>query len=719
VLQFPVPTASQLVQGMRVRVIVSQGVMQGKGWRSRAIEGTVLAVRHSAVFIEGTAATWSAKNCHRCGRAITREESVWTGFGPDCCEILGIDWGCPETQRDAVRASVRTWWEGKTWIPRWGGTKITILDEAPVNGALVGVPIKPLPDARLTVEDLQTSKTHGERIVCRSQFRYADGLRSLKLGKWDPEVPPWPDEGDKRGAWTFAAEPHVAYQLRKLFSHPGLIVRGNSAFAAVLKEYEQVLATREQAATFKVAEELPDIPNMKHAAWRHQRQAYWFASPLKATMLSMDMGTGKSFVTVALIMNRNHAKTLILAPKKVVETVWHKQFTEHAGRPYMLISLVNGGTSADKARYAKTKMRQAEQANVPFICVVNYETARMPDFADWSLQAGFDLVVYDESHKIKAPDGAAAKYCGRLAKAIPWKLSLTGTPMPHSPLDVWSQYRALDTTIFGTSFIAFKQRYAIMGGWQGKQVVGWQRQDELNEKFYSIAYRVTSDVLDLPPVTHEVLSCKLSKVAAEIYSDLEDDFISEVEEGVVTAKNALSKLLRLQQVTSGYIKLDENGLERQIDTSKQEMLDELVDSTGAQEPLVVFTRFRHDLDVVRNVAEKNGRRYAELSGRKLPDVPDLQSWQNGEADIIGVQIQAGGAGIDLTRARYCVYYSLGFSLGDYEQSLARVHRPGQTRATTYYHLVAEGTVDQKVYSALSERKSVVEHVLTLISGAEA
>ena len=76
-----------------------------------------------------------------------------------------------------------------------------------------------------------------------------------------------------------------------------------------------------------------------------------------------------------------------------------------------------------------------------------------------------------------------------------------------------------------------------------------------------------------------------------------------------------------------------------------------------------------------------------------------------------MQIQSGGTGIDLTRAAYCVYLSAGFSLGDYEQSLARVHRPGQERTVFYYHIIARDTVDQRVYDALRDRKQVVEAVL--------
>jgi hypothetical protein len=111
------------------------------------------------------------------------------------------------------------------------------------------------------------------------------------------------------------------------------------------------------------------------------------------------------------------------------------------------------------------------------------------------------------------------------------------------------------------------------------------------------------------------------------------------------------------------------------------------------------------------VARELGRGYSEVSGREKT----LAAWQAGDTTILGVQIQSGGTGLDLFKACYCAYYSLGFSLGEYEQSLARLHRPGQTRCVRYYHLVAKGTVDEAVYAALRERRNVVEAVLSRLS----
>jgi SNF2 family DNA or RNA helicase len=101
-------------------------------------------------------------------------------------------------------------------------------------------------------------------------------------------------------------------------------------------------------------------------------------------------------------------------------------------------------------------------------------------------------------------------YLKRLRTRSRHHLALTGTPMPHSPLDVYAQFRFLDITPFGPSFNAFKQKYAVRGGFQNKQVTGFKNLDDLEALMRTITFRVSKDVLDLPPQTHVTYTCSLS-----------------------------------------------------------------------------------------------------------------------------------------------------------------------------------------------------------------
>jgi SNF2 family DNA or RNA helicase len=120
------------------------------------------------------------------------------------------------------------------------------------------------------------------------------------------------------------------------------------------------------------------------------------------------------------------------------------------------------------------------------------------------------------------------------------------------------------------------------------------------------------------------------------------------------------------------------------------------------------------LKAVHIAAKDAGLTSLELSGAKR----GLAKWQKGGADVLVVQIQSGAEGIDLTRAHYAIYYSLGFSLGGYEQSLARIHRPGQKSKVTYYHLIVDKSVDVKVYKALKNKKKVIDAMLEEYSGKD-
>lgn len=485
--------------------------------------------------------------------------------------------------------------------------------------------------------------------------------------------------------------------------------------------------------------DLPDIPLVKTEPWRHQTEAFWFCRSKRSALIACDMGTGKSRIVVDLIVNRGHRRTLILCPKSVVRA-WPVQFERHAALPVRVLAL-DEGTIAERQAHAALCYEHLEE---PLAVVINYDAAQLEPFASWTAKVQWDLVVCDESHRIKAPTGSTGKWVRRLARNSRCRLCLSGTPMAHSPLDLWGQAAFLEPARWGR-FREFKARYAMtkaelirsirsaaatvsdddlarslntdLGTVRRYRSSKWpiqefeehvihcyRNEDDLNRRFYEMSFRVAAeDVLDLPPVTHEERTCKLGLKAAKLYRELERDLYSQIDAGEVTAANALVKLLRLQQVTGGHITTDDGTVEA-VDGEKAALLADLLEDLAPEEPVVVFARFTADLESIKR---SSGRTGAELSGR----VNQLASWQAGEANLLAVQIGAGSEGIDLTRARYCVFYSLGFSLGQYLQALARCHRPGQERPVHYYHLLAAGTVDERVYAALKERRDVIESIL--------
>lgn len=530
-----------------------------------------------------------------------------------------------------------------------------------------------------------------------TDFIYKDKCKAIPGGRWDKELK----------AWRYPFTPFAAKAIAEQFP-PSTCIWSDIA-EKLLIEAESII----DSAKYKTAETLPDIPVQKVPAWHHQKQCFWFAKDLPGAMIAFDMGTGKSRIAIDLIQNREHWETLILCPKSVV-SVWPREFGKHAIRDYALIT-GDEGSVAKRVQHIQQALRLAHARLTPAVVVLNYEAAWREPMNEFLLKHPWNCVVLDESHRIKQASGKASMFCSRLGDTVSSRICLTGTPMPHSPLDVYAQYRFLDKGIFGTSYVNFRARYAVMGGYGNHQVKEFQNMDELHRKFYQIAFRVKAeDVQNLPEAIDIVRTCKLSTSARAIYRDLDREFVAEVGSGAVTVMNSLTKLLRLQQLTSGFLTLDKTdddprakAVIREIDTAKAELLLDVLEDLKADEPVAIFCRFHPDLDTVHEVAKSLGRASLELSGR----VNQLAEWQEGKAPILAVQIQSGGVGIDLTRAAYEFFYSLGYSLGEYLQARKRAHRPGQTRTTYFVHFVVEDTKDEDVYKALEAREDVVESVL--------
>jgi SNF2 family DNA or RNA helicase len=448
--------------------------------------------------------------------------------------------------------------------------------------------------------------------------------------------------------------------------------------------------------------------------WAHQQAAFEFVEKLwrtgrRGTMLAMDMGTGKTRVAVDLTTAFDLPLILILCPLRVVE-VWRQQFRQYAHVPYEFLPLDDrAGSVQDKARRAKEMLSWALARGRRLAIAINYESARSEPFAHWALANVWPLVIADESHRLKQASGRASRFASRLTLRSRYRLALTGTPMAHEPIDIWAQFRFLDPTILDPTFGSFKLRHAVMGGYFNKEIKGWRDLDELKRKFYTIAFRVTNEVLDLPPELDQSLYATLSPRAARVYRDMEEHLIAELESGLITAANALVRLLRLQQITGGTV-TDDSLVEHQIDTAKEDALTDFLSDLDPTEPVAVFARFKSDLRAIHRAATKAGLCSGELSG----DHDDLAAWQRGaigDPTILAVQIQAGGIGVDLTRARYAVYYSMGFSLTDYLQSRARVRRPPQTRPVTYYHILVTDSIDETVLRAVLARQDLIHSTL--------
>lgn len=451
--------------------------------------------------------------------------------------------------------------------------------------------------------------------------------------------------------------------------------------------------------------------------WAHQVKAFHMAYPEPGFGIFFGPAAGKTKLAIDLVVNRGDKKVLIVVPHQVLEDeVWEKQIPMHGKfDDGVVIKSMVDGTSVEKSRQLLDI--RLPNPNATLFVVVNYESVWRGTLGEHIAKIKWDCVILDEAHHIKAAGSRVSMYMGRLGPKVKHRLALTATPTAHSPLDAYGLFRFIDPTIFGTRFDAFKNRYANFGGKSGYQVLSYKELDDLRQKMATKSYHVsTRDVVDLPPEMHVVHTASMDPKMRAVYKAMEKEMVANFKDGSsISVKNGLTKVLRLQQIASGLIVLDD-GTEVKIRTPKTDLLREVLDGMPTiihssnrmnREPVVVFCHFRHEIESVREVAEQCRYRWGELSGK----ADHLQTWRNGEVDLLIVQQQSGSEGIDLTHSRYAIYYSKMHSLGLYIQSMGRINRPEQKHPTCFIHLRVAGTIEVDIDRALEERRDVIEYIM--------
>lgn len=433
------------------------------------------------------------------------------------------------------------------------------------------------------------------------------------------------------------------------------------------------------------------------------------------------MGCGKTLTAIAVAgtgYKLGHLKRVLIVAPTSVCAVWPKEFQEYADFPYTVRTLL--GTKAQRLK----ELDDLEKWPFPAlqVAVINYESTWREGIFERLQTFDADLIICDESQRIKTHDATQSKAIHKLGDQARYKLILSGTPVQNDAMDIFSQYRFLDPTIFGQNYYTFRNRYAVMGGFNKKQVVGYRDMDELIRKEHSIAYRVTKEeAVDLPEQTFENRIVTLGKKERGIYNQLKRDSVAQLEDGgQVTATTVLTRLLRLQQFTGGFLVEDDAQRPQLVSRGKLDALADILQDyvIEGRKKLVVFARFIPEVMEIIKLAtaalNKAHKRcvaiYGDIPKEQRGDI--VKQFQTDPDTMVFVgQIDTAGTGITLTAADTCVYYSVNFNYATYSQSLSRIHRIGQKNRCTYIHLVTEKTVDETILRALARKEDLAKTVV--------
>lgn len=427
-----------------------------------------------------------------------------------------------------------------------------------------------------------------------------------------------------------------------------------------------------------------------------------------------EMGTGKTLSAImaanALVDRGLVKRALVICPVSLKYN-WKSEVERNSALAWS--AHVLDGSSTKRKQQIDSIVEHQGNVDYPKMIITNFDS--VPKLLHHLKRYQPDLIIADECHAIKSPRTLRTK----AVKAIPakYKIAMTGTPLPCSPLDVWSVFDWLRPGHLNSNFYAYRNRYCVIYNGAGFPMIkAYRNLDELKRKVDEFSCRkLKTECLDLPEKTFTEVRVDMTAHEKRAYNDMAHHLIAEIdaEKAPVVASTVLTKLLRLQQITGGTITDGERTMEVQGEHSKMNALKDLLESLEDRK-VVVFARFTAEIEMIRRLCVKMERKHHVLIG----DTPekDRQAMvvefqqKNGGNDVMIANVQCGGLGITLTESSHCVYFSNTWSLGDRLQSQDRLHRIGQKNAVTYYDIIMNDTIDDYVLKVLNKKTMLSDKV---------
>lgn len=476
----------------------------------------------------------------------------------------------------------------------------------------------------------------------------------------------------------------------------------------------------------------------KKKPWDHQKQAVIESANKDGYAFFFQVGAGKSkacvdSLRVKYMQHNRLLKTLILAPPIVLEN-WKKEIKMNSNINDKQIIILYGP--------GKKRLEMLDKyMDKDVIMITNYETLTMggkKDKANRRIPGELitklkewapEVLVLDESHRCKDQRTSRTQGAIELADKAYYKFLLTGTPVLNSMEDLYAQFRILDGgRTFGSNYFVFRNKYFVdrnAGMPSHKYYPDWQPKrgaaEEINKLVRRKSMHVTkAECLDLPPLVKKTIEVPMSKAQEKAYIDMRQQLITYIEDKAAVAEYAMTKALRLQQIVSGFVNVEEGGGERLAhkfkDNPRAKALKELLSDIAPYNKVLVWAVFKENYSDIRDVCEKLKLDYVEVTGenthkQKMEAVERLQN--DPKCRVLLGHPGSGGIGITLTAASHMIFYSRSFSL-EYEiQAEARNYRGGSEihDKVTRIDLVTPGTIDEQVLKALHQKKDIGFKVL--------
>jgi len=461
--------------------------------------------------------------------------------------------------------------------------------------------------------------------------------------------------------------------------------------------------------------------------YAHQEEALTLAWGNPAFAFFLEQGTGKSKIvvdeTVNLIKRDLINCVVILAPNQVHEN-WKEQFEIHGPPNFDRWQIqVYKAKSTPKARERQEQLtRTIINSGKVLVFLMNIESLSH-DYATKYLYRVLrarknTYLCIDESHKIKSNSAIRTKTAIKMGEFAKYRRIATGTEAEEGIHNLYTQMKFLDWHIIGFKFYTpFKNMYCVMGGYENRQIVGFQNQPLLAAKIAPYVYQKRKkDCLDLPEklyVTHHI---EMTPEQDQLYDRLENELLLEFDDGkLLDVTMVLSRLVKLQEILCGHLHVE--GTVQTIPSNRAALVSELVD--GSQKS-IVFCRFVMDVSLVTKQLEKDKIGCIGITGETKERLEFINSWRkNPQLKALVMTTSTGGTGLTLNEANNTIFYSNHWSATDRLQAEDRNHRIGQFFPVTYHDIVVRRKVDSMILKALRKKSNLAERFRNMMDEGKA
>lgn len=430
---------------------------------------------------------------------------------------------------------------------------------------------------------------------------------------------------------------------------------------------------------------------MKYNPHDYQTYAIDFIKNHKVSALLLDMGLGKTSITLTAINDLMYdsfevRKVLIIAPLRVAKVTWSAEIEKWEHLKNLRYSITVG-----------TKKERLQALKKPVdIYIINRENVQ------WLVENtvfDFDMLVIDELSSFKNHQAKRFKALMKVRPKVKRIVGLTGTPSSNGLMDLFAEFKLLDMGKRLGRFIGqYRHTYFQPDKRNGEIIYSYKPLPYAEQQIYDRISDITismkaSDHLKMPELLSTEYSVELSEKEKEKYEWLKADLVLNLEtEKEITAENAASLSGKLCQMANGAI-YDDNGEVIEIHNKKLDALEDIIESMNGK-PVLVAYWFKHDLERIKN----------RFDVREIKSSRDIVDWNKGEIPIALIHPASAGHGLNLQQGgSTLVWFGLTWSLELYQQTNARLYRQGQKDTVVIQHIVAKGTIDEQILKALKNK----------------